>query len=136
MADTASWSLQKAIFAALSSDGLLVGLLGGARIYDDVPQKAALPYITFGQTSARDWSTGTEAGEEHTLSLHVWSEAAGRREVHAILGELKRTMAVTPLALAGYRLVNLTLEFPEARREADGETYHGLARYRAVTETV
>lgn len=136
MADTASWALQKAVFSALSSDVILVGLLGGAKIFDDVPQGAALPYVTFGQTSSRDWSTGTEAGEEHVMTLHVWSEGAGRREVGAILGEVKRVIGGASMPLAGHQLINLRLEFAESRREADGETYHGVARYRAVTEPV
>jgi hypothetical protein len=134
MDDTASWALQKALFSALTSDGVLLSLLGGAKIFDDVPQETTLPYVTFGQTSSRDWSTGTEEGEEHVMTLHVWSEAAGRREVNAILGEVKRVIAGTSMPLAGHRLVNLRLEFAESRREPDGETYHGLARYRAVTE--
>ena len=134
MADTASWALQKALFSALSSDGTLLSLLGGAKIFDDVPQETALPYVTFGQTSSRDWSTGTEEGEEHVMTLHVWSEAAGRREVNAILGEVKRVIAGASMPLAGHQLVNLRLEFAESRREADGETYDGVARYRAVTE--
>lgn len=134
MADTASWALQKAVFSALSSDGALLGLLGGSKIFDDVPQETALPYVTFGQTVSRDWSTGTEDGEEHVVTLHVWSQAAGRREVNAILGEVKRVISAASMPLAGHRLVNLRLEFSEGRREADGETYHGVARYRAVTE--
>ncbi len=40
------------------------------------------------------------------------------------------------LTLAGHRLVNLRQEFAEHRREPDGETIHGIARFRAVTEPV
>ena len=134
MTDTANWALQKSVFAALTGDGALLALLGGPRVYDDVPQEAPFPYVTFGQTTARDWSTGTEEGEEHVLTLHVWSDGAGRRQANAILSEVRRVLKSTPLTLSGHRLINLRLEFAEARREADGETYHGLARYRAVTE--
>jgi hypothetical protein len=38
------------------------------------------------------------------------------------------------LSLAGHRLVNLRHELSEARREPDGDTTHGIVRYRAVTE--
>ncbi len=38
------------------------------------------------------------------------------------------------LSLDGHRLVNLRHELSEARRDPDGETYHGIARFRAVTE--
>jgi hypothetical protein len=38
------------------------------------------------------------------------------------------------LTLSGHRLVNLRHESSEARRDSDGETFHGIARFRAVTE--
>lgn len=48
-----------------SADGAVVAALGGARVYDDVPKRAEFPYLTFGQTTERDWSTATEPGHEH-----------------------------------------------------------------------
>ena len=39
-----------------------------------------------------------------------------------------------PLTLAGHRLINLRHELSEARRDPDGDTIHGIARFRAVTE--
>jgi hypothetical protein len=38
------------------------------------------------------------------------------------------------LPLAGHRLVNLQLQFAEARQEPDSPAYHGILRFRAVTE--
>ncbi|KAB2910820.1 MAG: DUF3168 domain-containing protein [Hyphomicrobiaceae bacterium] len=131
---SSSWALQQSVFARLSADATLLGLLGGARIYDDVPQAADFPYLTFGQSTVRDWSTATEAGDEHILTLHVWSQAKGRREAHEIMGAVRTALHDQGLSLAGHRLVNMRHEFSEARRDPDGETYHGIVRYRAVTE--
>lgn len=131
---SAGWALQRAVFALLKGNAGLVAALGGERIYDDVPRDAAFPYVTFGQTQVRDWSTGSETANEHLFSLHVWSREAGRREVHDILGHLVAALHDQALTLEGFRLVNLRHEFSETRREADGETFRGLARYRAVTE--
>ena len=61
---SAGLELQKAIYQKLRSDAALVALLGGAKVYDDVPQGTAFPYITFGRSLVRDWATGTEAGHE------------------------------------------------------------------------
>jgi hypothetical protein len=83
---SASWALQQAIFAALTTDAPLNALLGGTRIYDDVPVRADFPYVTFAGSSERDWSTGGEDGREHILTLHVWSRAGGRKEAHEIMG--------------------------------------------------
>ncbi len=133
---SASLALQQAIFAALAADAGLLALLGGVRVWDDVPERAEFPYVTFALSSERDWSTGSEEGSEHLLTLHAWSRAAGRKEAHEILGALRRVLHDAALALSGHRLVNLRHEFSEVRRDADGETFHGIARYRAVTEPV
>ena len=102
--------------------------------FGDVPRGAAYPYVTFGITSDRDWSTATEGGSEHILTLHVWSRAAGRRESDAILDAVGAALHDAAPTLAGHRLVNLRREHSEVRRDPDGETYHGLVRFRAVTE--
>ena len=131
---SASWALQQSVFARVTTDSALLALLGGPRLYDDVPQAADFPYLTLGQSLARDWSTGSEDGDEHILTLHVWSQAKGKREAQEIMGALRTALHDQPLALSGHRLVNLRHEHSEARRDPDGETYHGITRYRAVTE--
>jgi hypothetical protein len=129
-----AWSLQQSIFAALTADAALTALLGAGRIYDDVPQGSALPYVTLGHATLRDASTATEDGAEHSLTVHVWSGARGKKETHAILAAIRAALHDQPLALTGHRLVNLRHELSEVRRDADGATIHGLARFRAVTE--
>jgi len=93
-----------------------------------------MPYLTFGQSLLRDWSTGTESGDEHLVTLHVWSRADGRHQTHEIMHALRQALHEQMLTLDGHRLVNLRHELSEARREADGETYRGIVRFRAVTE--
>ncbi len=129
-----AWSLQQSIFAALTADAALTALLGAGRILDDVPQGTALPYVTLGQTALRDASTSTEDATEHSLTVHVWSDARGKKETHAILAAIRSALHDQPLALVGHRLVNLRHELSEVRRDPDGATLHGLARFRALTE--
>lgn len=131
---SAGQALQQAIHAALIADAPLLALLGGPRVHDDVPRGTPFPYITFGQSTARDWGTSTEDGEEHLLTVHVWSRQAGRKQVVAVLRAVRDRLHTATLTLTDHRLVNLRQEFTEARRDADGETYRGIARYRAVTE--
>jgi hypothetical protein len=54
--------------------------------------------------------------------------------MHEIMQVLRSVLHARDLTLDGHRLVNLRHELSEARREADGETYHGIVRLRAVTE--
>ncbi|CAG0994369.1 MAG: DUF3168 domain-containing protein [Rhizobiaceae bacterium] len=127
--------LQKAVFAALAGDAAIVAALGGGKIYDHVPAGTAFPYVTFGRTSVYDWSTATESGTEQLFTLHVWSKARGRAEALAIIERIGALLHDQPLALDGHALVNLRQEFSEVRQDEDHDVYHGLVRFRAVTET-
>jgi hypothetical protein len=131
---SSSWALQQSIFATLIANAALTSLLGGARVYDDVPQASPFPYLTFGHSLVRDWSTGSEDGSEHVVTLHVWSQGKGKKEAHEIMGAVRTALHDQALTLAGHRLINLRHELSEARRESDGDTTHGIVRYRAVTE--
>lgn len=131
-----SLALQQAIVAVLSSDDSLLAAIGGPRIYDDTPQPPVFPYVTIGQTTVRAADGDLAPADEHIFTLHVWSRAKGRREALAIIGELCRILHDRPLTLLDHRLINLRHDFSEARRDRDGDTIHGIARFRALTEPV
>lgn len=131
---TASWALQRAIYDTLTGDTTLVGLLNGPHVYDHVPRGTSFPYLTFGQSSERDWSTGGAPGHEHTVTLNVWSQARGRRQIQAIVAVMRGLLHEQPLTLDGHTLVNLRHDVTEVRREPDGETLRGVVRLRGVTE--
>jgi hypothetical protein len=90
--------------------------------------------VTLGETRIADYSTGTETGEEHQLTLHAWSRQGGHKEAHLIAGALLSALDEAPLSLADNHLVNFRFAVADVRREADGRTYHALVRFRAVTE--
>ena len=125
--------LQKAIFEALAANGALAAMVG-TRVFDHAPANAAFPYITFGRTSVYDWSTGTESGTEQLFTLHVWSKAKGKKEALEIMELARGTLHDAALELEGHKLVNLRLEFSEARYDDRNEAHHGLLRFRAVVE--
>lgn len=131
---SAALELQKAIFAALGGDDPLTTALGGGRIHDHAPANVAFPYLTFGRTSVFDWSTGTEDGNEHIFTVHVWSKAKGKAEALEIMDLVRSVLHDSGLAMEGHRLVNLRQEFEEARFNEDLAVYHGIMRFRAVTE--
>jgi hypothetical protein len=131
----AGWPLQKAIYAALSGDSTLALLIGDPpRIYDDPPSEAQLPYVQIGDGSEADWGTATDGGAEHKIAVHVWSRAGGRMEARAILTVIYDVLQDAALTLESNRLINLRFTLSQVWRENDAETYHGMARYRAVTE--
>jgi hypothetical protein len=131
---SAAAALRAAIHDALSADGALTALLGGPKVYDEPPRAAAFPYVTLGEARVSDFSTGSEPGQEHQITLHAWSRQGGHREAHLISGALLQALDDAPLTLADHRLVNLRFAVADVRREADGRTYHALVRFRAMTE--
>jgi hypothetical protein len=131
---TAAAALRAAIHDALAADGALSALLGGPKVYDEPPRAVAFPYVTLGEARVSDFSTGSEPGEEHQLTLHAWSRQGGHREAHLIAGALLQALDDAPLSVADHRLVNLRFATADVRREADGRTYHALVRFRAMTE--
>ncbi|BDA83692.1 hypothetical protein Sa4125_12340 [Aureimonas sp. SA4125] len=132
----ASAELQTSIFQTLTGDAALLSLLGGPKVFDHVPERASFPYLTLGRTTVVDWSTGTEDGAEHILTLHVWAKGGGKVETFAIMDHVTNRLHDAHLPLTGHSLVNLQLQFAEARQEPESATYHGILRFRAVTEPV
>jgi Protein of unknown function (DUF3168) len=133
---SASWALQKAVHVALTAAPALTALTGGVRVFDDVPRNVAFPYVTHGESVVRDWSTSTDDGHEHSVSIHVWSQGAGRKQAHEILGAIEQALDGQALPLDGHRLIALRHEHSEVRRESDGETWRGLLRLHATTEVI
>ncbi|MFG1478608.1 DUF3168 domain-containing protein [Xanthobacter sp. V4C-4] len=127
-------SLRKAVHEALVADAPLLALLGGPRIHDVPPPDAAFPFVALGEAVVSDWSTATEAGAEHALTLHAFSRGGGRAEAFALAAAVQAALHDAPLALAGHRLANLRATTAEVVREKDGRTFHALVRFRAVTE--
>lgn len=134
MTGATSWALQRSIYQALAGSPELTSLLVGQRIYTRPPLTAPYPYITLGQTANLDWSTGTEDGKEYSLTLHVWSRADSAAQVHKIIQVIRRVLHNQMLTLEDHHLVHLRHEFTESRLDPDGETMHGIVRYRAMTE--
>jgi Protein of unknown function (DUF3168) len=131
---SAALDLHKAIVARLSSDAALLAQLGSAKIYDRPPANAKLPYVSIGQTLSYDWSTASETGHEHLVTLHVWSRARGRIEAHAIMDAIRLRLEGLGPDLAGHRLTLMILEFEDVRHDVGEDGYHGTMRYRALTE--
>lgn len=134
MTGTQSWALQKAIFVALTTDPSVLSQLGGPHIHDRVPADAQLPYVTLGDGQWRDWSTATEVGAEHSLRLHVWVRDGGRRVVRHISDAIHARLHDRVLDLESGVLVNLRFQSAQILTDPDGETWHGVLSYRAVTD--
>lgn len=132
----AALELQKAVLAALSENAGLVAALGGPKFHDLTPARASYPYVSFGPATMHDWSTGTERGSEHFMTLHVWSAKKGKSEALGLMERIDEALHEATLAPAGHRLVNLRRDGSEIRFDEDLSVHVGLMRFRAVVEPI
>ncbi len=132
----ASRDLIQAVFSALSSDPDLTAALGAAKIFDQIPERSALPYVVLGLVTTTDWSTATEDGDAVEFSLHIWSQAKGRAEVMHIQSGIEKVLKAESFSLQDHRLIQLRNQFSETRRDGATGNLHGLLRFRATVEPV
>lgn len=131
---TAANALMQAIHARLAGDAGLSALIGPDGIRDRLLPRLRLPAIVFGELETRDLSTATEAGEEHFLTLEIWSEGEGRRQAQEIAGRVTALLDDVELALENAVLVSLLSTGSRSRREPKTKAYLVELGFRAVTE--
>jgi hypothetical protein len=130
-------ALQDAVHAALAGSAETQALIGNpVRLYDHVPEDAAFPYVELGEVNARRFDSQSRSGLDCTLTLNVWSRYRGRREVKQILDATYGALHDGALSIAGNAHVLTSFQSAETRRDADGLTYHGVARYRVIVQSV
>ncbi len=126
-------ALLQASFVRLTGDAALTALIPGG-VVDRLLPRAVLPCIVIGDLESRDYSTATEKAEEHFLSLHIWSDANGRKGAGEIAARVKNLLDDAALSIAGASLVNLQLLSSRSRREGKTRNFVEEMRFRAVTE--
>lgn len=111
-----------------------------AGVYDDVPYLPAgmprenFPYVVIGDDDLTPWDTDEFLGKEVTIEIHVWSRAAGFKETKAIMGEVYNILNRGALSKVDYNVVDCLSEFSETLRDPDGETRHGIMRFKLTIQ--
>jgi hypothetical protein len=132
MPGDSSLSLQQAIYTRLTGDTALMDAIEG--VFDWIPDQTEYPYVSIGDDTGNDWSAADFDGKEITVVIHSWSRAEGRSEVKTIQSLVKGLLHRASLALTGANLVQMLFEFEETLLDPDGVTYHGVQRFRALTQ--
>jgi hypothetical protein len=129
-------ALQAAVFARLSGDAVVAGLVGDA-IYDAAPP-GVLPglFVTLGPEVVRDRSDKTGAGAEHEFTVSVLSDAAGFAAAKAVAGAVSDALVDAELVLSRGRLVGLWFLRAKAARVGSGERRRIDLTFRARVEDV
>jgi hypothetical protein len=128
--------LKKAIRAALLADAPLLALLGGAKVFDEVPRGQSTPYLVFADCLSSDASTSSGRAHQTLLTLLVLSNQGSAKEAHQIAARAEDILHDAALSLTGFRLINLTLAASEARRDRNLESTRVTLKFRAYTERI
>lgn len=113
----AAIALQRAVVAALAAAPDLSALTG---VHDGPPAGAAFPYGAISDGATSDWSTKTEQGREHRLSIAIWDDGTWPARLHALLAAAEEAIAGLPRDLAGHRIVSLAFLRSRIVRDAAG----------------
>lgn len=134
---SASWALQQAVVTVLSRDPVLQKNIGNPpRLYDAVPRTPAFPYLVLADDRESAWDDSAGCGCEHHITLHVFSQAGGRREVKLIAAAAIAALAGATLQPEGFHLVNWQFLQAQYGRSTDARTWRAAITFRAVTENI
>lgn len=135
---TAEEELREALYTKLRDDATLLSLLGPdpdagtkARVYDEPPDNAALPYIVIGDAVASRFNTFGVTGREFLIDIHCYSAHRGYQEVNQVLGRVEAMLdhQHANLTVTGYTVARCMMDDTNTMREPP-LVRHGIARYR------
>lgn len=127
-------ALRKAARDLLLAEPALVSALGGPRVWDEPPRGGQRPCIVFERSIVRDWSTMSEDGEEHVLTLDVWSQEPGMAQALAIARIAASALHDAEPAIPGGRIVLMRVIDIDSGRAQGGRLSRARLRLRALIE--
>jgi Protein of unknown function (DUF3168) len=107
-------------------------------ILDNVPVNTAFPYVYVGDMIGRPGSAlglNKQKATDVLLSLHIFSQYSGWKEVDAIMDVADNLLNENSLTLTG-GFINFFIQFDNyiPLVEKDGLTRHGYLRYRLMCQ--
>ncbi len=128
-----SLELQGAIVARLKAYAPLAALVG-ARVFDDVPSNAALPYVSLGPDQVVSDDADCITGYEVTIQIDAWSITKGLPEVKRVSEEVRAALHGFDLPLSANALVSIEHRQTRNLRDPDGVTNHAAIEFVAFVE--
>jgi hypothetical protein len=126
--------VQQAIYAKLTGDPTLMGLING--VWDYVPEKDAYPYLVIGEAVETPDNRHGGFGRQTVVTLHVWTQYHGHSKGLAIGARVTALLDHQPLTITGADHISTRFEFSQTLTDPEppGDIRHLVLRYRIVTE--
>lgn len=131
----------KAVVSLLKSSTSIAAKVAD-RVFDCPDQECAFPYITVDSVTAVDNGTKDMTGVDLTFDVHVWSRYKGKKETgeiqaiaYALLHQISKVGGSTNAILtesSTFAAWLCRMTYTEIIRDADGETWHGVQRFKVT----
>lgn len=124
-------ALQRELYERLSAE------ITDISTYDVVPQGTAMPYISIGEDFVIRDDTKDITGEIATLTIHAWSNKAGKKEVKTLTGRIEAAVFKSNLDLSGdgFQVLETALEEKQHFTDEDGKAQHGIVKVSFKIQT-
>ncbi len=130
------WGLQAALYTHLTTIDELTSLLaqGANSIFDHVPAGSDLPYISIGELRTRPFDTQQSQGMEVQATIHSYARGKGSKDLKNIMTMIRQSLHYVDFAVTGQSLILCQETESDIALDADGETRHGVQRFRIIIE--
>lgn len=132
ISDAAQYTVVQTILADAG-----IAALVGARVFDDVPDKAPYPYVSLGPENWTPFEEGCLDGAEGVLQIDIWSAAAGRVECKQILERivaLFNTETLPQVPDGGFVVSSCRVVLAQVMQDLGSRTRHGVIQVELTVE--
>lgn len=127
MSSLATYPLLEAIYTRL------VAGLAPTPVYNHVPQGTSPPYVTLAEPTSAIDDTKTDDGQDHVVTVQVFSTYRGEREALLIGSAIYGLLNEQTLTLSGHDNWSLRFENQIALPEPDGLSTRVVLKFRVRT---
>ena len=128
---TAEEFLQDWAYDTLTAAGITcVGHTGAVPVRDWVPDATDYPYISIGEDTIAEGPSWSDDQRDCTLTLHVWSRYAGKKQAKQIGGALVTSLRASLTSTGEWRVQRVNLDLANYYLDPDARTQHGVIRVR------
>jgi len=126
--------LQQGLYGKLAADGVLMGMLNG--LYDQVPERAQLPYAVIGDGQMQPVATDTATGARCVMRIRVYSQKPGRKEVLRILDRIYGQLHHGTVTLVESDVITMQVRSAETRLLSDARTIEAVLEVECLISEV
>jgi len=133
-----SWPLQEAVYDLLTTTPAVTALIGG-RVYDAPPPVDGVVapaglYAVIGDEAVQDWSTKSDHGADHRITIALIAPRAGFSEAKQAAGAVSDAMLSGALSLSRGHVVGVWFLGAETDREEGDDLRRVEMTFRILIE--